>query len=264
MWKREPTFHKGPPVSLLAHSLSYKVTLDPLFVVFIIYFETAGPRVQILFACWCSERTGRAVQCWLCKRWCAIPSWWAAGRLELLGSCLGLEETLKGERQRGVSVEKRKGKAEVPGVEEAQCSPLGSSSLFQQQPCSSQYCFWSDTDYELRQLVENGWCRNRIIGVGRSKRLGFFHSKCFRELLWKKKLIWSLSAAGSRDPASSFLLTVTVEESKGMHLMGFSHDAITSLVKHGRQMHYWCLTSYADCPSGQHSDSSLQYSCSFL
>lgn len=255
MWKREPTSHKGPPVSLLAHSLSYKVTLDPLFVVFIIYFETAGLRVQILFACWCCERTGHAVHCWLCKSEVMLSPKLVGCRQ--VGAAwqlpVGWERYSKEKGIEGPVWGRGKARPKYLGWRRHSVIHWDLTRFFSSRPCSSQYSFWSDADHELRQLVENGWCRNSIIGVGRSKRLGFFHSKCFRELLWKKKLSWSLSAAGSRDPASSFLLTVTAEESKGMHLMGFSHDAITSLVKRGRQMHYWCLTSYADCPSGRHS-----------
>lgn len=154
MWKREPTSHKGPPVSLLAHSLSYKVTLDPLFVVFIIYFETAGLRVQILFACRCCERTGHAVHCWLCK------------------SEVMLSPKLVGCRQVGAAWQlpvgwerysKEKGiEGPVWGRGKARPKYLGwrrhsvvlwdwdLTHFFSSRPCRSQYCFWSDADHELR------------------------------------------------------------------------------------------------------------------
>lgn len=225
-------------MSLLAHNLSYKVTLDPLSVVFIIYFETAGPSSNPL-SCWCCGK-GQVLLCNAeCARvrWCSLPSWWAAGRLELFSSCLWARRRTQGRKayRDQCGEEERQGQKYL-GWRRHSVLHWDLAHFFSSSPCSSQYCFWSDADLELRQLVEDGWCRNSIIGVGRSKRLGFFHSKCFRELLWKN-LSWSLSAAGRRDYASSSLLAVTAEESKGMHLMGFSHDAITSLVKYGRQMH---------------------------
>lgn len=57
---------------------------------------------------------------------------WQAGWSCLAAAC-GLGEILKGERYRGASLGKGKGKAKVPGVEEAQCYPLRSNSLLQQQ-----------------------------------------------------------------------------------------------------------------------------------
>ena len=77
-----------------------------------------------------------------------------------LADAWGLEEVPKRERQELISVEKREGKAKVPGMEGAACTPswdlacLGSKGS--QSPAALQYCFWSDSGHEVKQLVGNG------------------------------------------------------------------------------------------------------------
>lgn len=46
-----------------------------------------------------------------------------AGKLSSLADAWGLEEVPKRERQELISVKKREGKAKVPGMEEAACTP---------------------------------------------------------------------------------------------------------------------------------------------
>jgi len=71
-----------------------------------------------------------------------------------------LEVIPKRETQELISVEKREGKAKVPGMEEAVYTPSRNlaclCSKASQGPAALQYCFWSDSVHELKQLAENG------------------------------------------------------------------------------------------------------------
>lgn len=84
-----------------------------------------------------------------------------AGKLRAVWLMLGSWKRYpKSKRQELISVEKREGKAKVPGVEEAACTPSRDLACLcskgTQDPAAVQYCFWSDPGHELKQLVENG------------------------------------------------------------------------------------------------------------
>lgn len=112
-----------------------------------------------------------------------------------------------------------------------------------QGPAAPQYCFWPDSGHELKQLVEKGWCRSIIFGVGSSKRLGFSHSKYFRESGWAKKNSAGLGVCSwEQRPCQFFPHCCHCNRKQRNVFNGISCDALASLLRFGRQRPCWCLS----------------------